>query len=321
MPVKFEYRGKRYKNAVELTKDIPLLTSVLVGWTDGAEILCANAGALCYDTNISPKIEVNKEMIKEMLEKDDFSNIFEAISYSPGKVGSRIIKHCRDSGHNTVIEHGSATFVKKVPMFVARQDLRARIASFDERSLRYCRAHDGGLTYYIPEYLSQEKIEKLKLKGEQDKATFLSELRQEWIDDHERAIERYSKYTDEELNEMWDALGLDAERVRETMRARLPIGINTMYIDTRNLWSWLHHSAKRLCLRAQKEIRVIRQQEVRQLKQVFPTLFGDVNMPCYMASGCSEAKKCGLIELDPSGRWALPYYKKNIEPQLIKSCQ
>lgn len=312
MAVRFEYKGKRYKNAVDLARDIPLLTSVLVGWYDGAEVLCANAGALCYDTHIAPTIKVDKEKIKEMLEKDDFTNIFEAISYDPGKVGSRIIKHCRDSQHNTVIEHGAASFVKKVPIFVARQDLRARIASFDERSLRYCRATDGSLTYYIPDYLQLDYIENKRKSGQEDLADFLMKMREEWIEDHERVIERYSKYTDEELNEMWDALGLDAERVRETMRARLPLGINTMYIDTRNLWSWIHHSAKRLCLRAQKEIRIIRRQEVNQLKKVFPTIFGDVNMPCYMMSGCPEAKKCGLIDLDPSGRWAIPFYKKYV---------
>lgn len=309
MPVKFEYKGTHYKNAIELTREIPLLTSVLVGWTDGAEILCANAGALCYDTNIAPKTIVNKELIQQMLDTDDFSRFYEAITYDPGKVGGRIISHCKDSGHNTVVEHGSATFVKKVPIFVARQDLRARHASFDERSLRYCRAGNGGLTYFIPDYMSEKVESKLAKQGKADEAAFTRSMRQEWVDDHERAIERYSKYTDEELNEMWESLGLEGERVRETMRARLPMGINTMYMDTRNIWSWLHHSGKRLCLRAQKEIRLVRQQEVRQLKQIFPTLFADVHMPCFM-NGCKESKTCGLIDLHPDSRLAMKEHIK-----------
>lgn len=289
MAVRFEYNGKKYKNVIELTRDIPIMTSVMVGWYDGAEVLLANAGALCYDT-----VQVAHD--EETL--------------TPNKVGQRITLHCRDSNHNTVIEHGAATFVKKVPIFVARQDLRARHASFDERSLRYCRAADGGLTYYVPNYLETSFIEK-KAKVEPEKAAQLAVMRQEWIDDHERAIERYSKYTDDELNDFWDALGLNPERVRETMRARLPVGVNTMYMDTRNLWSWIHHAEKRLCLRAQDEIRRIRRQETNQLKKVFPIVFGDVNMPCYTAGGCPEKKTCGLIELDPSGKWAVPYYKKH----------
>ncbi|WP_426455409.1 FAD-dependent thymidylate synthase (plasmid) [Paenibacillus sp. S-38] len=289
MAVNFEYNGVTYKNAIELTRAMPLLTSVMVGYYDGAEVLLANAGALCYDT-----VQVAHD--PETLQ--------------PNKIGKRITTHCRDSHHNTVIEHGAATFVKKVPIFVARQDLRARHASFDERSLRYCRATDGSLTYFIPHYYSDRFIQSADEKGLSHYADELRLQRDEWIEDHERAIQRYSRYTDDELNGMWDALGLNPERVRETQRSRLPVGINTVYMDTRNLWSWIHHSEKRLCLRAQDEIRRLRRQEVNQLAKVFPTVFGDVNMPCYMAGGCPEAKKCGLIQLDETGKWALPYLKR-----------
>ncbi|MGZ6550803.1 MAG: FAD-dependent thymidylate synthase [Tumebacillaceae bacterium] len=310
MAVKLEYKGKTYKNVVEMGQDMPLLSSVMIGWYDGGELLCANAGANCYDTNINTKIVVDKDKIREMLEKDDFSDIYEAIRYEVGKVGTRIITHCRDSHHNTVIEHGAATFFKKVPIFVARQDLRARIASFDERSLRYCRATDGSLTYYITDYLDEKKIEQQRAAGDMDNFEFLKRMREDWVEQHERTIQFYSKYTDEELNERFQALELDGERVRETVRAALPLGINTMYVDTRNLWSWYHHSAKRLCLRAQKEIRLVRRQEVNQLRKVFPTVFGDVHMPCYMAGGCPEQKTCGVIDLHPQTRLAIPHHKK-----------
>lgn len=316
MPLNFEFKGKTYPNVVQMSKDMPIMTSTMIGWTDEAEVLMSNAAAICYDTNVKHKVNVDKEMLLKMIEEDNFNNIHQAISYSIGNLGKKIIGHCRDSGHNTVIEHGSATFLKKVPVFTARQDLRARHASFDERSLRYCRADDGGLTYFIPDYMSQSKMISLVKQGKHEEARFVDEMRKEWIEDHERAIHRYSKYADEELNEMWDALGVSGERVRETMRARLPLGINTMYVDTRNLWSWIHHSGKRLCLRAQKEIRVIRLQEVAQLRKVFPNLFGDVNMPCMMAEGCSEKTKCGVIELEETGRWEKKYFERKIQPTL-----
>lgn len=265
MTVQFQYNNNIYSNAVRLAQDIPLLTSVLVGWYDGAELLCGNAGAMCYDTDI--------KNVKDL---------------------KGIIKHCRDSRHNTVIEHGSATFVKKVPIFVARQDLRARHASFDERSLRYCRANDGSLTYYIPDYLDKDYIDNNFSGGDW---AFLNRIREDWIEQHERAIDFYSKYTDDELNERFNILSIDFGRVKETMRAVLPVGINTMYMDTRNLWSWYHHSAKRLCYRAQKEIRVIREQEVEQLANKFPIIFGDVDRPCVM-DRCPEKKPCGKVKLD-----------------------
>src|SRR5690606_2332978 len=156
MVINLEYKGVQYKNVVELGKAMPMLASTMIGWYDGAELLLANAAANCYDTNIAGNTETGE----------------------PCNLGKKLIIHCRDSGHNTVIEHGSATFLKKVPIFVARQDLRARIASFDERSLRYTkiersdedmnkaiddlieeiiafdREADGSLKYYIPDYLS-----------------------------------------------------------------------------------------------------------------------------------------------------------------------
>lgn len=271
--VKLEFNGVQYKNVVEMSKELPMMTSVLIGYTEGAEVLCSNAAAICYDSDVSHE---NNE---------------------PNKLGKAIIKHCLESGHNTVLEHGIATFVKKVPIFVARQDLRSRIASFNERSLRYCRASDGSLTYYVPDYLSPENIDRLEKAGRHVEADSLQEMLMDWIDTHEKAIEIYSKYSDEELDSIFQSIGLDGERVRETIRAALPLGINTFYIDTRNLWSWVHHSRKRLCLRAQKEIRLIREQEIKQLRKVFPNIFNYVDKPCYMG-GCIESKPCGIIKLD-----------------------
>lgn len=304
MAVRLEYKGKSYNNVVEMGRDMPLLSSVMIGWYDGAEVLIANAAANCYDTPIKTTITASPLF-------PTFNDVgAPPYEYNIGKLGEKIVKHCRDSGHNTVIEHGSATFFKKVPIFVARQDLRARHASFDERSLRYCRATDGTLQYFTPHYLEHKFIDRIEEQHGFEQSDRLYQQREEWIEDHERAIQNYSKYTDDELNEFWDLIGLNPERVRETQRSRLPIGIGTTYVDTRNLWSWIHHSEKRLCLRAQDEIRLIRRQEVNQLKKVFPTVFGDVHMPCYMAGGCPEVRTCGQIELDPTGKWAVQYLKK-----------
>ncbi|HLO11576.1 MAG TPA: FAD-dependent thymidylate synthase [Pseudoneobacillus sp.] len=280
-----EYDGKSFKNVVELGKEIPLLTSVLIQWSDDADWIAANAAANCYDTNVT---------------------------YG-GKLADKIVAHCVESHHNTVYEHNIFTFFKKVPIFVARQDLRARHASFDERSLRYCRADNGSLTYYIPDYLSESAIRRAEEKSLTREVQLLRDMKEEWIEQHERTLQFYSKYTDQELNDIWDVLNIDGERVRETVRASLPLGINTMYMDSRNAASWIHHSEKRLCLRAQKEIRLIAQQQVKQLKQKAPVIFRTTNMPCMTAGGCHEAKKCGVIDLEPTGRWEVKYFEKNIK--------
>lgn len=249
MSIDFNYKGNDYPTLVDLVKALPLNSAKLVQWSDDADRFAAEAGSLCYES----------------------------------KPHMGIVNHCRDSGHNTVLEHNLFTFVKKVPIFVARQDMRARHATFDERSLRYVRLTDGGFEYYIPP--------ELKKPGYEDQLN-------QWIYHHEKAFELYGMLTDEEIME------------NERARALLPLGIATMYTDSRNAVGWRHHAMKRLCLRAQEEIRLLYRSITQQLIEKAPRLFGDLNMPCYMKQGCGEEKTCGLIELDPISRRAVQYEKK-----------
>jgi thymidylate synthase (FAD) len=52
-----------------------------------------------------------------------------------------------DPKHNTVFEHSVFRFNVKCPIFVARQWMRHRICSYNEKSLRYCTADRE---YYVP---------------------------------------------------------------------------------------------------------------------------------------------------------------------------
>ena len=249
MSIDFKYNGVEYSNLVDLARALPLNSAKLVQWTEDSDRFAAEAGSLCYES----------------------------------KPHLGIVNHCRDSGHNTVLEHNIFTFVKKVPIFVARQDMRARHATFDERSLRYVRLDNGGFEYYIPPSLKE-------LGREQELA--------QWIGHHEKAFELYSRYTEEEIME------------NELARSILPLGIATIYADSRNAIGWRHHIMKRLCLRAQTEIRLLYRSITNQLIEKSPRLFEDINMPCYMKQGCTEAKPCGLIELDQNTKRALNYEGK-----------
>lgn len=249
MTIDFKYNGVEYPTLVDLARALPINSAKLVQWTEDSDRFAAEAGSLCYES----------------------------------KPHLGIVNHCRDSGHNTVLEHNIFTFIKKVPIFVARQDMRARHASFDERSLRYVRLDNGGFEYYIPPSLREAGREQ--------------ELAQ-WIQHHERAFELYSHYTDKEIME------------NEHARSILPLGIATIYADSRNAIGWRHHCMKRLCLRAQNEIRIIYRSITKQLIEKSPRLFEDLNMPCLMKQGCIEAKPCGLIELDLNTMRAISYEKK-----------
>lgn len=252
MPIDFTYNGEEYPTLVQLGRALPINTAKLVQWTENADRFAAEAGSLCYES----------------------------------KPHLAIVDHCRDSGHNTVLEHNIFSFIKKVPIFVARQDMRARHASYDERSLRYVRLDGGGFEYYIPPVLRR--------KGKEHELN-------EWISHHEKTFELYCKYTDEELME------------NELARSILPLGTATIYVDSRNAVGWRHHIMKRLCLRAQTEIRLLYRSTTDQLQQVSPRLFGDLNMPCYMIQGCGESRPCGLIDLDPLTMRAVAYEKELAE--------
>jgi hypothetical protein len=67
--------------------------------------------------------------------------------------------------HNTVFEHAVFRFGVKCPLFVARQWMRHRIASYNEKSLRYCIADRE---YYVP----QEALPFLDEYRQQIEASF-----------------------------------------------------------------------------------------------------------------------------------------------------
>lgn len=248
MTIDLSFNDIEYPSLVELANALPINSAKLVQWTENSDLFAAEAGSLCYES----------------------------------KPHLNIVNHCRDSGHNTVLEHNIFTFIKKVPIFVARQDMRARHATFDERSLRYVRLEDGRFEYYIP-----PQLKKASNKEELDR----------WIEHHEKTFELYQHYTNEEIME------------NELARSILPLGTVTIYADSRNAVSWRHHTMKRLCLRAQSEIRLIYQSIQSQLIENSPRLFSDLDKPCFMPQGCGEVKPCGLIELNSATKRAVAYNK------------
>ncbi|MHB1296332.1 MAG: FAD-dependent thymidylate synthase [Anaerolineae bacterium] len=74
---------------------------------------------------------------------------YQSTSKSP-EADARLIRRLMGSEpkHNTVFEHAVFRFGVKCPIFVARQWMRHRICSYNEKSLRYCIADRE---YYVPQ--------------------------------------------------------------------------------------------------------------------------------------------------------------------------
>jgi len=119
--------------------------------------------------------------------------------------------------HNTVFEHSVYRFNVKCPIFVARQWMRHRICSYNEKSLRYCTADRE---YYVP-------------SGElEDKDSYIRHMEASF-DLYERLVAKGWK--------------------KEQARGILGTAVYTEFIWTVNAWSLMNWLEKRLDKGAQWE--------------------------------------------------------------------
>ncbi len=120
--------------------------------------------------------------------------------------------------HNTVFEHAVFRWGVKCPLFVARQWMRHRIGSFNEKSLRYCVA---AREYYVP---AEER------------------LNDDYVRHMEASFDLYEKL-------------IAAGWKRERARGVLGTAVYTEFIWTVNAWSLMNWLSKRFHKSAQWEHR------------------------------------------------------------------
>jgi len=140
--------------------------------------------------------------------------------------------------HNTVFEHAVFRFGVKCPLFVARQWMRHRICSFNERSLRYCLADRE---YYIPEGHPEE--------------------REAYVQHMEASFDLYEQL-------------VAAGWKREQARGVLGMAVYTEFIWTVNAWSLMNWLEKRLDRGAQWEHRQYAEEALTIFSEVMPVTAG-----------------------------------------------
>lgn len=177
----------------------------------------------------------------------DVANICR-LSYGGGTFGSdertkrengieddmRLLQHCFNSGHMSVFEFVDATVLIECPIFVARQLMRYRHASYLEQSCR--------------------RVEPSPLSN-----VFQAE------DGCDERISEHEKVARELYNELI-ALGIR----REIARAVLPIGSTTKFFMKANLREWYHIFDERLTPSAQIETRVTVLKIKDEIAKVYP---------------------------------------------------
>lgn len=175
------------------------------------------------------------------------------------------------SGHESVLEHWSATFtVSGVSRALTHQLVRHRVASFSQQSQRY--VDMGRFEYVTPDSISRRR------EGNVDPYFYLQE--------YEHLMDEISK-----LYQGMIIGGIPEEDARYI----LPNACTTNIVVTMNARELRHFFALRCCERAQKEIRELANKMLEECIKVAPNIFSDAGPSCVQRGYCVEGKKsCGL---------------------------
>lgn len=153
----------------------------------------------------------------------------------------KTLRFCVKAKHWSILEFAQFVFKIECPIFVARQLMRYRNASYIERSLRYC---------------------------EPETREFMKE-----IEDPEAAATPYATIVQHEeySRSVYDEL-VKEER-KELARAVLPLSTMTVFLMRVDLRELLHIFDERLTPQCQKETREVVEQMYNNVKPFFPIVF------------------------------------------------
>tara|TARA_B100000287_G_scaffold241020_1_gene226533 strand:- start:6 stop:794 length:789 start_codon:yes stop_codon:yes gene_type:complete len=182
-------------------------------------------------------------LVDYMPQKELDSAIVQAarVSYGEGTKTSRgdagLIRYLMRHWHNTPFEMVEFKFHIKMPIYIARQHMRHRMASVNEYSARYSIVHDE---YYKPEVLrGQSKVNHQGSEGEIDK----NDERENVLNKHFSTSYEIYKYL------------LDDGVCREQARGTLTQSTYTEFYWKIDLHNLMHYLRLRMEPGAQKEIR------------------------------------------------------------------
>ncbi|HOB88857.1 MAG TPA: FAD-dependent thymidylate synthase [Bacillota bacterium] len=192
----------------------------------------------------------------------DSSRLTERLSSEEAK---KLINMILEAGHLSPTEHASFTFaIEGVSRSLSHQLVRHRIASYSQQSQRY--VSEKGFEYVVPPSIARKP---------------------EALDLYEKQIEEIRK-TYSKLVEMVP---------KEDARYILPNACETKLVMTMNCRSLYNFFERRLCNRAQWEIRKLARAMLDCVNEVAPNLFSWVGSPCEMHGYCPEGNmSCGKVK-------------------------
>ena len=198
--------------------------------------------------------------------------------YDSEPTGGKIMKSCYKSGHHSVLEFADFTFhIEGVSRALTHQLVRHRLASYAQRSQRYC--SEGNFDYVIPSSIKS----------------------------NQGAFEEYTElmYNIADIYRVLQEMGISNEDARYI----LPNACETTIEVKMNFRTLIHFMNERLCTRAQWEIRQMALLMKRCIEEQYPELAKYLVPKCEIHEGmpfCTEHKSCGrhpLLKDIYSGYW------------------
>ena len=158
--------------------------------------------------------------------------------YGKTDISEKRVENCIKAGHESVLEHASATFqISDISRACSHQLVRHRLASYSQQSQRYCKIDTSGDDWYIipPDILNYEDPEGVK----------------DLLQYYKHAMSRSA----------YEYLTALSEGVKpEDARYLLPEACKTEIVVTMNCREFFHFLETRLSHRAQWEIRYLAQE-------------------------------------------------------------
>lgn len=194
---------------------------------------------------------------------------------TPKEHKDKIIKAVLNSGHESVAEHTSFTFlIEGCSLNCTHQLVRHRIAAYSQKSSRYTKLDEGDW-YVVPASISKNP----------------------------KALQRYIKNAQDAEDCYYFLVG-ECGIPFEDARFALPSAKKTNIVVTMNCRALKNFFAHRLCNRAQWEIRAVAQEMAKLCKYNLPVVFEDAKFgyaKCEQLGYCPESKKhnCGKMKTLP----------------------
>lgn len=201
--------------------------------------------------------EVVASAIRQCYSEMGASELFKKI---PKEKQEKLIAHVIKAGHTSTIEHAYFTFaIEGISRACSHELVRHRIASYSQQSQRYVKP-EKGFAFIVPG--------KIKAKRP---------LYQKFLAFIKQSNNLYKEFLKE---------GIPAEDARFI----LPNACETKIVVTMNARSLFNFFQRRLCLRAQWEIRQLAQKMYQEVMKVAPNIFKHAGPTCETDKICWEGK-------------------------------